>query len=316
MSYFWTSSPKFFGRILFLERTEQSARRGLCALACYVLLSLFLVSCGGSASGDPPKTISSTKQEVAIAPLSVPAPPGTDAPGKNKTAYMPNGLPALQPSLGLKPEMMFAEKIKDQDARFDRLENAVMGMRQEFEAVKPAIIRLAAVEEDMQILLKQLEALVQNPPMEAQEIPVPQEEAPLAAVMEPVMAAPEKTAPPATAPPQKIVAASSDVAVKNVRVGEREGITRLVIDVSGATEFKNDLDNSERLLLVEMPQAGWNAAPKATLDKSPLIESWTMQAMEDGKGSRLIIRLRKNVVIVTAAALTAPDRVMIDLRAE
>lgn len=321
MSFSWTPALDFSGRILFLERTEQSTLRGLCAFACLILFSFALVSCGGSSSGDPPKTISSTKQEVGVAPLSVPAPPGAGAhvaaPGQSDTTYMPNGLPALQPALGLKPEMMFAEKIKDQDARFDRLENAVMGMRQEFEAVKPAIIRLAAVEEDMQILLKQLESLVQNPPAQVEETLVAQDQTPLLAGAEQVTLPPETAAPAASASPQKIIAATaSGITVQNVRVGEREGITRLVIDVNGVTSYKNDLDNNERLLLIEMPEAGWAAAQSATLEKSPLIESWAMQAMENGKGSRLIIRLRKNVIIVTASALTAPDRIMIDLRSE
>jgi len=52
---------------------------------------------------------------------------------------LPNGLPALKPLKGVNVDTLFAENIKSTDRRFDRLENAVVDMRREFEAVKPAI---------------------------------------------------------------------------------------------------------------------------------------------------------------------------------
>lgn len=85
-------------------------------------------------------------------------------PGQVKSALMPNGLPALSPMKGINYNTLFAEKIKDKDERFDRVENVVFDLRKEFETYKPAIVRLAAVESDIQGLIKELEVLLQETP--------------------------------------------------------------------------------------------------------------------------------------------------------
>ena len=72
---------------------------------------------------------------------------------------MPNGLPALQPLKGVNVSTLFSENITDTDRRFDRLENAVLDLRKEFEVMKPAIVRLVAVESDIQALVQQLEGM-------------------------------------------------------------------------------------------------------------------------------------------------------------
>lgn len=304
----------------------------LSRLLVAVLWCFFLASCGGAA----PTAGAASKEDgvqQAIAPLSIPAPPDSgDRPlqaGQSGTAYMPNGLPALQPR-GLKPEMLFAEKLKDEDARFQRLENAVVDMRQEFEAVKPAIVRLAAVEEDMQILLQQLESLV-NTPSVAQMPPIPVEETalpPEAATLSPqaLIPSPNTTTTP-QADPKPVVELpvveeaggkkpeiAAGPTVQNVRIGEHGDTTRLVLDMKAKASFTHDLDNKEHLLLVEIPDAGWSAAQQGTSSDASLIESWSVQPMENGKGSRLIIRLRRDVVLASAAALAEPDRIMLDLK--
>ncbi|MGZ9109229.1 MAG: hypothetical protein ACXW4B_10475 [Micavibrio sp.] len=312
-------------------------------LLAVILLSFYLVSCGGSTAPSATNTTATdpgSGTQQTIAPLSVPAPPdSSDRPlqaGQSGTTYMPNGLPALQ-ARGLNPEMLFAEKLKDEDARFARLENAVVDMRKEFESVKPAIIRLAAVEEDMQILLQQLEMLVQGgPPVMDAPPPVPVEEtalppqqqatvspqpltpSPPAAAEpepEPVIESPVAEAPVVAPPAAEPPLSATGPTVKNVRVGEHSGTTRLVFDMNGKTKFTHDLDNTEKLLLIELPEAGWTAPRQWSSADAPLIESWSVQAMEGGKGSRLIIRLRRAVTIATATALTDPDRIMFDLKA-
>lgn len=95
------------------------------------------------------------------------APPGsTDRPlepGQSGAQYLPNGLPVL-PARGINAELLFAEKISDTDDRFRRLENAVTDLRRELNAAMPAIVRLSAVEQDMQELLGQLQTLVEGGP--------------------------------------------------------------------------------------------------------------------------------------------------------
>ena len=344
MSFSRTSWPGSSGQSPFTVLKERSTLHT--HLLCAIVLSFFLASCGGpnSSAGPPQQPASSgttvSAQQSNIAPVrGVPAPPDAAArplqSGESGTEYMPNGLPALKPAQGLKADLLFAEKLSSPDARFDRLENAVTGIRQEFDAVKPAIVRLAAVEEDMQILLKQLETLVQNPPpapepsLMSEGIPVeipealPAETAEAAAAPMPVVpaeSAPQTVVAPAAVPTQSAQAqppqqTSSGPHVQNIRVGEHGDVTRLVIDLNAATTYRHDLDNNENLLLVELPDAGWSAGQQGSAPASSLIESWSVQAIEGGKGSRMIIRLRRDAVIVKDSALSAPDRIMIDLKA-
>ncbi len=308
MSLSRTARPASSGRFYCTGRKEQSASRR--HVFCAALFVFFLASCGGqdASTGPPHKpTVSGasvTRQSGEIAPLHIP--PDAAArplqPGESGTVYMPNGLPALT-SHGIRADLLFVEKLTDPASRFDRLENAVMGIRQEFDAVKPAIIRLAAVEEDMQILLRQLETLVQNAPA---PVPLPPEGDRDVAVMDAPSSPPSENVPsvmPVTGPQ-----------VQNLRIGEHGDVTRLVLDVSAAVAYHHDLDNGEHLLLVEIPGAMWSSAMQGTAPPSSLIETWTAQPLDGGKGMRLIIRLRGNAVVVKDTALIAPDRIMIDLK--
>ena len=296
-----------------------------------ILLPLFLSACGGSGPSTATNKIVDQNTQRTIAAVNATAPPGARArplkPGESGTVYTPDGLPALQPARGINADMLFAEKINDSDARFDRLETAVTDMRREFEAVKPAIVRLVAVEDDMQALLKQLETLVQNPPAPVDavmiETPLPEDIAspapavqsvsstltPAAEVMPAPLAAQPETI-PVTAPQN-----NNMIHGQGLRIGEHANMTRLVIDLSGAVKYSYDLDNAENLLLIELPGADWTAAQTETLKKSPLVQSWTIQPMENGQGSRLIINLHKAVKVVKDSALSGPARIVFDLQA-
>jgi hypothetical protein len=292
-------------------------------ILCVLALSFFLVACGSGDEDDLAGVSSGgttvTAQQSPIAPLSVPAPPGAGErplkPGESGTVYMPNGLPALK-SQGLKTDFLFSEKLSSPDARFDRLETTVLDMRKEFDAVKPAIIRLSAVEEDMQILLRQLETLVQTPLPEQDTEPAPPTSLQNAAELESkAPAEPEHEIEIAPAiSPVKDVQTLIKGTVRNFRIGEHTGMTRLVIDLGCATPFRHDLDNAEKLLLIELPECGWSAAAQGTTPQSPLMESWNTQPLETGKGTRIIIRLRKNITVAQAVMLTSPDRIMLDLK--
>jgi hypothetical protein len=167
MSISRTIPPGSAGGIPIAKSIERSTLLVLCAL----VLPLFLISCGPAEPGRSASNSSATVQNSStgntLPPLSVPAPPGSGdrplQPGQSGTEYMPNGLPVL-PARGINADMLFAEKITDSDDRFKRLENAVTDLRREVNAVMPAIVRLSAVEQDMQELLGQLQTLVEGGP--------------------------------------------------------------------------------------------------------------------------------------------------------
>lgn len=361
--------PSSFGGVVIVKSIERSMLAVLCAL----FSTFFLTSCGPADHGrsaTPPGNNPSATTGSIIAPISVPAPPGaTDRPlepGQGGAQYLPNGLPVL-PARGVNAEMLFAEKITDADERFRRVENAVTDLRREINAAMPAIVRLSAVEQDMQELLGQLQTLVEGGPgpvdlsLDAAPVPgvtadalpprpfpeAPEEESPPPARPEPVESVPavagldaadaatpgpssalpvldEAAAPPPKPVPEETAQGPPDTpeppvhagpVVTTVRTGlQPKGITRIVLDLSGPTPHHSDLDNEEKLLLVEMPEAGWSTAPNGTFADAPLLVSWTTEPLPDGKGTRLVLQLRDKVEIVSDSSLNGPARIVLDLK--
>ncbi len=101
-------------------------------------------------------------------------------------------------------------------------------------------------------------------------------------------------------------------------MGDHGGTARIVLDVTGKTSFRHDLDNSENLLVIELPDAGWNGSPSQTFAADSLIESYTAQPMDGGKGTRVVIQLKAPTSVVSEAALGAdkgnPERIVLDLK--
>ena len=164
MSFQWTVRPGSPGVPLFTGMRRQS----VLVLLCAFLLSAPLAGCGPIQSpfdrdSNVPEA-AATAEDAVIEPLLGP-PPGSEErppkPGEIGTVFTPDGLPALPPR-GVNVEELFAANIRDTDERFDRLENAVTEIRREFNAVMPAIVRLVAIEEDIQELVQQLQLLLQE----------------------------------------------------------------------------------------------------------------------------------------------------------
>ncbi len=242
----------------------------------------------------------------------------------NKTQYMPNGLPALKPK-GINVETLFSENIKDNEKRFNRVEGVVKDLRQEFESYKPSIVRLAAVESDIQNLIKELEVLLQETPsqqptatqnqiqqadLQVQQL-APQPLLPddikssEAAGLPDTVNKPPKTKHKQYKPPPK--AKSYDgVVAQNLRVGEHADKVRLVLDTNHKTNFRVDLDNDEKLIIVEMPDARWVGTKEKTFKHSALLESYSVESFNNGKGSLLVLSLRKSTSIMTEKRLS-PD---------
>ena len=112
-------------------------------------------------------------------------------------------------------------------------------------------------------------------------------------------------------------AAGSTNAVTGVRIGEHGSKTRLVFDLNANTKpsFKYDLDNAEKILLVEMPSAGWTGSASGK-PKSPLIESWSATEGAGG-GSSVAIQLKKDARVISTEFLKAegkdPARLVVDI---
>lgn len=332
-----------FSRSVLVLR-YMNKRFALCALS--VLLAGFTASCGpltgapkGKTAADSAPSAESTLHENAqpttSSALEVPPPVALPPsygerppkPGETQTTTMPNGLPALQPK-GVNVGDLFAENITDSNKRFERLENAVTGLRQEFESFKPAIVRLVAVESDIQDLIRQLDILLRNEPTAPPEPLTPQpEEAQLSSADQ---AEPPAPPPPAQDPPvprpkeqppplsQPTPQAAGPFVVNAMRMGQHSDKLRLVLDASGETAFNVDLDNQENLLVIELPEAGWNAEREGRYDSSPLIRSYSVESMGEGRGSRVILSLKKPTQLLKQQALPPGNnpnyRIFLDLK--
>ena len=82
-------------------------------------------------------------------------------PGQSGLPLGPNGLPIFQPH-GIDLQKVFSDNVTDPMVRIKRVENAVVELRRDFDAMMPAIARLVGVEQDMQNLTKQLGLVLQN----------------------------------------------------------------------------------------------------------------------------------------------------------
>lgn len=368
MSSSWTSKPHFSGGCAFLKGFS----RGSFGLLCAVLLT----SCGFSSPSGYSGSTESTTQSDTLQPLTVPPnsadrPPAPGTTGAPKTA---DGLPALQ--VKGTNTALFSQRMSDEADRIDRLENAVQELRNDFDAMAPAIVRLVAIEGDIQALIQQLEAITgasnapssyddtyDNTPIYPQAThlpPIPQdipaseeaasEQAALPSISSPsgpiaqeqaemqdgsgypaqeplppatasgVTTPPAAAAPPAAPAqaPQVITPITPAVAsVMDIRIGEHPGKTRIVLDVRGKTGFTADLDNQEKILVVELPEAGWSAAAQKTLPSSPLIASYRIEPLDNG-GTLLIVQLKKSAAVSYKGAMDDPgkgQRLIIDLTA-
>ena len=266
-------------------------------------------------------------------------------PGQSGTTYMPNGLPVLKPMMGINADTLFSEKIKNEGDRFNRVENAVVDLRKEFETYKPSIVRLAAVETDIQDLIKELEILLQETPAEQnKQAPIDlinsydnqqqtQHQSPQMQMdLEPKSLLAEDTPPP---PPLKIIEKPPEESVapkekettpyhngiiaRDLRAGEHWDKVRVVIDTNKYTKFNIDIDNEEKLIIIELPDARWISAKSKEFEDSALLESYSIEPLNDGKGSMIILSLRKTTSIMQEKRLSptsaAPyHRIYFDLK--
>ncbi len=286
--------------------------------------------------GKPSKTPTSIGTPVALPPeyTGIPIPRDNNSSGTNLSAF--------RPMKGINLDAMFNERIKDSDKRFKRVEDAVLDLRKEFEAFKPSIIRLSAVESDIQNLVKELDVLLQETPIpqspvdltngaggdlnvgqldlgeglnaddaKAQPIPPPAVPTPT------VQKAKVKTPPPKASPPKQSKHYDY-IAAQNLRIGEHSNKVRVVIDSNKKTKFSVDLDNDEKLIIIEMPDAKWVGSKSKSFAHGKLVKSMEVEELNGGKGSMIILSLKKGTSIMKQSQLkpdstSAYHRVYFDL---
>lgn len=218
-------------------------------------------------------------------------------------------------SMGLKTDLLFHENISGDNARFDRLENAVQDIHTNFNDIKPSIQRLVSVEKDLQDLMDQLDILLRNEPSAArQNTPINITPAQPAAT-KPVT---QKTAPKKITKTKTLPKVDRSKAhIHAIRFGDHAGKTRLVIETTQNLKYSASLDQSENLLMLSFDKGSVEFNPADLSKKSKLVNAVTTTS--EGSGSLIIIELAKASDLIKQGRIkpnkdNAYHRIFIDLK--
>ena len=211
------------------------------------------------------------------------------------------------------PKNLFGSSLRSDEERINRLERAVQDMRNEFDSVQPSIRRLSALEGEIQTLIRELRTLngteapvvasaPQPRPQQLNNAPAPRYQPPANTVRKTF----QKKTPPAM---------TGKATVYDLRVGEHPNKTRIVMDSNAKTGFSIDVDNGERIAVIDLPNAGWSATKAKSFARSKFISSYNVES--SGNGHILILKLKRNVRVSYKDDLkgttSASRRMVIDL---
>lgn len=217
------------------------------------------------------------------------------------------------------PKNLFGTDLRSNEDRLDRLERSVQDLRNDFENVRPSIKRLMAIEGDIQNLITELKRLNDDPSLasSSQNAFRPNTPTPIrpnsATPVKPAQTA--KAAPSQTKTPPPVQGGKASI--YDIRVGEHPGKTRIVFDANAKTSFDVDIDNGEKIMVVELPDASWSAKNSMRFGNSSFVNSYSVEP--SGNGSMAIFQLKRNAKIGYKADLGgtgAGRRLVVDLVGE
>lgn len=243
----------------------------------------------------------------------------TPADGMKKAKHDPVSLQ--------KPETALPVPATGNEDKIAKLEQQIADLQKEVAANRPKIAKIDVIEQkfkDLSLGLDKIDATYNVKPV------APSPVAPIAAApVTPVAKIPEKpvtpvpVAPPKApekapakpepkvekpkAEPVKAEAPKPAVAgkktVQDLRIGEKPAFSRLVLDLGQPVKITYDIDNDEKILLIDIPGFAWDAAKTKTFPKSLLIASYQVQT--DDKGSHLVVQLRKAAKVANYSTIEA-----------
>jgi len=214
----------------------------------------------------------------------------------------------------------------DEDVHFRvlKLERQMKTLQGDFDTLLPPLAKMAKNDPELQTTIRH----IQSRPMDEVEMPAePLAHAPAPPlVIEPEARTktPHKEKIEKVAPPGEKHVAKPDVSsgtgptVTALRTGDHPGKTRLVLDLTQATHFSADLDPAENLLVIEMPEITWAAAPEKSFGAHPLLKSYTAEATKTG--TRLVIELKGPAKLAMKSAFKPSEghghRIVLDIASQ
>jgi hypothetical protein len=207
-----------------------------------------------------------------------------------------------------------AEISENVHFRVLRLESEMAGLRGDFNKLLPPLSNLIKADNS----LDQAVSDIQAGQASASAAPVVPEKLAGDLAKPPAMDKPKVKATPK---PIQTAAASPLPAgapvVTGLRLGEHPGKTRIVLDTSAPVSFTYNIDNSEHVLLVDLPGSGWSAEMQRALAAHPLIKSYSVQT--SAAGATVAVELAKDAKVVMSTAMKPNEvyghRVVLDLAA-
>lgn len=300
----------------------------------YILMCLLVTTCGPTdPKTEKPISASSTIADPANAQASaqnLTIPPDLLSGGGGENAS--NGLDDLKGMKGVKVDQLFSENISDEGRRIDRLENVVTDLYREMETIKPSIIRLVAIEKDMQDLITMMGEQSQvpaQPPELSDEASVAADE--VEAAQEDVVdnRAPEQSdsnvpvkeaddvaqADDGAQGPQNQPAIDSGniaenteekaaisladrPALKDIRVGEHSEYTRIVLEVGTDVDFQASFDSNQNVLTIVLSALFSNQMVPDKDIKNDLIKDYSIKTQESDRKTVLAFTLSKSIKIL------------------
>ena len=246
----------------------------LSVFALVTFCALMLTGCAGGAQNQQAlKNQTPTQQQNVTA---------ENVAGQDTIDAMPSAvetLRALAPNKGLNTRRLFAEPLRNTDARVDRLESTVQKMKDDFDAVTPAVVRLVAIEQDIQGLIGELETLVETDTGAVQTMPhnfdankIAQESQRKKDITAAAVA--DKT----PAVPLEKAQGSTGAQASKIMMKERADATRLSIPVGQKTNAQAKLSSDGKQLIVQLGDVTWTGKTQWSSEFSPLLASYTVAA--------------------------------------
>ena len=208
-----------------------------------------------------------------------------------------------------KVEPVAAHGIAEQnnDVKIDKLEKQIADLQREVAAARPKIAKIDVMEQkfkDLSLGLDRIDATynmksVAHAPVAAptpvahpEPLPIPAQAPEKPVVTAPVAPPPKPIEKPLPKPePVKTEPKADGKVVKDLRIGEKKDFSRLVLDLGQPVKVSYDIDNDEKILVVDVPGYKWEAAKTKSFPNSLLIASY--QVTEDADGAHLVIQLKQ-----------------------
>lgn len=187
---------------------------------------------------------------------------------------------------------LFSESMRDDDDRFDRLEEAVQSIRDDFDAMTPSINRLISIEKDIKELHGQLSVLISGGAELENKNAVHKETRHRKIKKAKTQTSPAKT-------PQ------GKVGKPNIRVGDYAQKTRIVFETQQKKTHSVSFDKELQIIIVEMPYSPDSQVMKAATRRSKNIKDISLTSQSNGKTSIAISV--KNVSKISSESYIGPS---------